>query len=42
MQAFAADADFASWESEGRRNRVDMRLAVDVLLTQQAIGNAHG
>ncbi len=41
MEAFAADANFASGQSKGRRNRVDMRFAVDVLLTQETIGYAH-
>jgi len=41
MKALAADAHFASGQSKRRCNRVDMRLAIDVLLAQQAIGDAH-
>ena len=40
-QALSHDANLASRQNEARRHRLDVRLAVDVLLPQQAVGDAH-
>src|SRR5271166_5646537 len=40
-QAFPNDTDFASGQSETRRHRFDVRFAVDVLLSQQTVRDAH-
>src|SRR5580692_6351502 len=40
-QTFSDDANLASGQSEIRRDRLDVRLAVNVLFSQQTVGNTH-
>ena len=40
-QAAANDADFASGQSGAGLHRLNMRVAIDVLLAQQSVGNSH-